>query len=217
MSTPLHLDLLKEDERLSSSPIRLRVMMPMTASFVALCLLVWWSLICLRSLGQVHLKMEVEQAIHALAPVHASVLDARAQEQEIKAVIGQLSLYKNSCNRFGESFSKLTASIPETIQFTELRIAPPQPVASPDPAHPVAPTNLLEQVTLRISGRTGGERPSEGVNALLATLRTPAFTNLFRTAFIPKGAFRQDTVRNPDNRETLLFEITCECLPRRFE
>jgi Tfp pilus assembly protein PilN len=217
MSTPLHLDLLKEDERLSSSPIRLRVMMPMTASFVALCLLVWWSLICLRSLGQVHLKMEVEQAIHALAPVHASVLDARAQEQEIKAVIGQLSLYKNSCNRFGESFSKLTASIPETIQFTELRIAPPQPVASPDPAHPVVPTNLLEQVTLRISGRTGGERPSEGVNALLATLRTPAFTNLFRTAFIPKGAFRQDTVRNPDNRETLLFEITCECLPRRFE
>lgn len=217
MSTPLHLDLLKEEERFSSSPIRLRVMMPLAASFIALCFVVWWSLISLRALSQTHLKVEVERAVHTLTPVHASVLESRTQEQEISAIVRQLCLYKNSCNRFGEVFSKLTASIPETIQFTELRITPPQPTPSADPAHPAAPTNVFEQVTLRISGRTGGDRPSEAVNALLATLRTPAFTNLFRTAIIPKGAFRQDTVRNPDNRETLLFEITCECLPRRFE
>jgi hypothetical protein len=73
-------------------------------------------------------------------------------------------------------------------------------------------------VTLRIAGRTAGEKASSSVDTLLAALRTPAFTNLIQTAEIPKGAFRQDTTaRNTGNRDTLLFEITCGCLPRRFE
>ena len=61
------------------------------------------------------------------------------------------------------------------------------------------------------------EHPSEAVNTLLATFRTPAFTNVFRTAVIPKGAFRQDVARDPESREILLFDITCDCVPRRFE
>ena len=218
MRTPLHIDLLNEEERFSSSPIRLRVMLPLTASFVALCLLVWWSLLCLRVHNQIQLKGELQQAILTITPAHAAMLASRTQEQEFRAVIGQLALYRHSRVLFGETLSNLAENVTQNLQFTELSVPLPPPPPAIDPAHPApSPTNTFEQVTLRIAGRTGGERPSEAVNTLLAALRTPAFTNLFRTAVIPKGAFRQDSVRNPANRETLLFEITCTCMPRRFE
>ena len=217
MSAPLHLDLLKDDERLNSSPIRLRFMMPLIACTVTLCLIVWWLLLCVHSHSQTQLKQELLQTIATLAPVHASVLATRAQEEEALAVLRQLALYKNSRVLYGDALSRLAGHVPENIQFTELRIPTPPPPPS-DPQHPAAaPTNTVEQVSLRIAGRTAGERSSESVDALLATLRTPAFTNLIRSAVIPKGAFRQDIARDPNNREALLFEIQCECTPRRFE
>ena len=210
MKTPLHLDLLKEEERFSSRPIRLRVILPLFASFLALCLLVWYALLWTRAHSQVKLENELKLAIESLTPVHASVLETRAREQECRAIANQLSLYTNSLIRFGKTLSLLASHVPANIQLTELRIFPPSPA---DPVHSsAAPTNVIEQVFLRISGRTGGEHPSEEVNKLLAELRTPVFTNLFHSAAIPKGAFRQD-----GNRETLLFEITCECQPRRFQ
>jgi len=77
------------------------------------------------------------------------------------------------------------------------------------------PPNPAERVPLRRAGRTTGPEP---VNTLLQTLlKNPVCTNLIRSAEIPKGAFRQDSSRNAANRETLLFELTCECAPRRFE
>ena len=215
MKTPLHLDLLKEEERLSSRPIRLRVMFPLFAVFLALCLSVWWVLLWARARNQTQLEGELKLAIESITPVHASVLETRAREQECRAIVNQLSLYTNSQIRFGKTFSLLASHVPGNIQFTELRIPSPSPA---DPAHPTAaPTNAFEQVFLRIAGRTGGEHPSEEVNKLLAELRTPALTNLFRSAVIPKGAFRQDGTRNQMNHETLLFEVTCECQPRRFQ
>ena len=217
MRTPLHLDLLKEEERYSSSPIRLRVMMPLTAIFAAVCILVWWALLCLRAHSQTRLEGELQQAIISLTPAHAAMLASRAQEQEFRAVVRQLTLYRNSRILFGQTLSNLGEQITENLQFTELRIPPPQPPAADPTRATLGPTNTLEQITLHISGRTGGERPSEAVNLLLAALHTPAFTNRLRTAVIPKGAFRQYIARNPENHETMLFEITCDCVPRRFE
>ena len=217
MNTPLHLDLLNEEERYSSSPVRLRVMLPLTTSFVTLCLLVWWSLLCLRAHSQVQYKETLQQAITSLTPAHNALLASRDQEREYRAIVGQLTLYKNARNQYGKTLSTLAAYVTPSIQFTQVSVPPPQPPAV-DLAHPASgPTNTFEAVTLHISGRTGGEHPSEAVNALLATLRTPAFTNVFRTAVIPKGAFRQDVTRDPESHETLLFEITCDCVPRRFE
>ena len=102
-------------------------------------------------------------------------------------------------------------------QSRVLRIPTPTPVAV-DPKNPtLGPTNILESVSLQFAGRITGEHSSEAVNALLTALRTPAFTNLIRSAEIPKGAFRQDLAKNTVTGETLLFELTCECVPRRFE
>jgi hypothetical protein len=82
---------------------------------------------------------------------------------------------------------------------------------------PLGPTNVSESVTLQLAGRAGGGKPSEAIKTLLEALRTPVFSNLVHTAEIPKGAFRLDNAREPSKRDTLLFEIICDCGGRKFE
>jgi len=222
MKSPLHLDLLKEEERLSSSPIRLRVLLPLITTFFLLCALLVWGLFEIQVLGKRKLMANVENAVKSVTPVHAAVLASRDQEKEMRAGVQQLSLYKHARNVFGPTLSIIAAQVPTNIQFTEMRIFPPQTASEPSRSvnPPPAPTNTLERVSLRIAGRTKGSRASESVNDLMAALQTAAFTNVFRSVSIPKGAFRLDTSRNQSAltaNESLLFEITCECEPRRFE
>ncbi|MEI7902495.1 MAG: hypothetical protein WCK89_19775 [bacterium] len=217
MSKFLHLNLLKDEERYSSSPIRLRVLLPMIAALATLCCLVWWMLLALRAYNQLELQERLQKSILEKKSTHATILDLRAQEQETMAVIHQLQLYEHARIRFGATLSQLAAHVPTNIQFTEIRLLPPPPIPL-DPKNPSrGPTNTVEAITLLLAGRTMGENSSEAVDTLLAALRTPAFTNLIQTAEIPKGAFRQDVGRNADARDTLLFEIKCGCVPRRFE
>jgi len=215
MSKPLHIDLLKDEERLSASPIRLRIMMPIFSLLTALGIAVWWSVLVARAHTLALQKAEIEHRLADLKPAHNALLALRAEEQDLSATLKQLTFYKNARVVFGETFTKLAEHVPDKVQFTEMRIPPPPPLPPQDPKKPLlGPTNPVERVTLRLAGRTNGPEP---VNALFNTLRTPDFTNLIRSAEIPKGAFRQDSARNPSNRETLLFELTCECAPRRFE
>ena len=44
-SADLHLNLLKDTERLSSSPVRLRVMLPVVALFACLGMALWWAIL----------------------------------------------------------------------------------------------------------------------------------------------------------------------------
>ena len=217
MKSPLHLNLLKEEERYSSSPIRLRVMLPLLTSLAVFGVFLWWLLLILGVHGQIQLKADLEQTITSLKSSHAAMLSSRAQEQEYQSITQQLNFYIHSKNRYGEALQRLPEEVPASIQFTELRMSPPQPAAPSLSQTQQAPTNTFEQVSLRIAGRTGGDRPSEGVNRLLAALRSPAFTNVFKSAVIPKGAFRLDTMPRSIKRDTLLFEIICECVPREFK
>lgn len=219
MRSPLNLDLLKDEERFSSSPIRLRVMLPLITNFVLLCSLVVWMFLVIRMRGQQNLLTDVENAVESVSPVHASVLASRDLEKETRAIIQQLNLYKHARNVLGPTLSNIAEHVPESVQFTEMRLLLPQPPSDIGrPGGPTAPTtNTTECVTLRIAGRTSGPHASESVNNLLAAFRTAAFTNVFRLVSIPKGAFRLDTSRGQSTNETLLFEITCDCAPRRFE
>ena len=226
MSSTLHLDLLTDEEHLSPSPVRLRVMVPMLAVLAVLCIAVWWSLFAFLLHGANLQKAALQTNLAGLKPAHSEVLRLRAEEKECDAALRQLGFYRNARIRFGETFAQLAEHVPATLQLTEVRVTPPPPTPPPPPPSddpkakvlPVlGPTNVLEDVTLRLAGRAGGERPSESINTLLGALRSPAFTNLIRSAETPKGAFRQDTSKGPSNRDTLLFEITCGCVPRRFE
>ncbi|HNX36112.1 MAG TPA: hypothetical protein PKM57_15915 [Kiritimatiellia bacterium] len=219
MSASLHLDLLTDEERVSPNPIRLRVMLPLCGGLAVLGTAVWWILIAFRVHAATLQKSALEADLQQLKPSHAEVLRLRAQEQENAATLRQLTFYRNSRLRFGETFARLAEHVPASLQLTELRVPPPPPLPPPlDPLKPpLGPTNLFETVTLRLLGRAGGDSPSIDVNALLKSIGTPPFTNLIRSAEIPKGAFRQDTARATASRDTLLFEITCDCFPRRFE
>ena len=217
MNTFLHLDLLKNEERFSSSPVRLWAMMPLFSVLAALGLMLWWSLCAAVIHNQIALKADLEKEIANMKPAHNALLALRAQESDITAVTRQISLYQNARIPFGETLAKLAQSVPDNMQITEMRVPLPLPVAM-DPKNPtLGPTNIFESVSLRFAGRITGERSSEAVNALLTALRTSAFTNLIRSAEIPKGAFRQDVNKSSEAVETLLFELTCDCVPRRFE
>jgi hypothetical protein len=217
MSTPLHLNLLKDEERFSPNPVRLRVMLPMLSVLAALGCLIWWALLGLRAHSQTTTQERLTKTLQDMRTSHATVLDLHAQQREAQSIIQQLQLYARSCLRFGDTLGRLPSHVPMNIQFTEMRIPPP-PAPLVDLKTPtLGPTNACEGVTLRIAGRISGENAYTAVNALLATLRTPAFSNLVQTADIPKGAFRQEAGRSQENRDTLLFEILCGCVPRRFE
>ena len=217
MSTSLHLDLLNDDERFSSSPIRLRVMMPLCGLSLVLGTLVAWMLIEIQARSLSSQKITDEASVSDLKPAHAETLRLRLLEKETSASLQQLAFYRASQIRFGETLAKLPEHVPFFLQLSELRVPPPSPLI--DPLKPaLGPTNTFEYVTLKLAGKAGGDRPTEAVNALLKVLNTaPVFTNLIRSAEIPKGAFRQDTSRQASGRDMLLFEINCQCSPRRFQ
>lgn len=218
MSVSLHLDLLTDEERLSSSPVRLRVMVPMLAALVVLCIVVWWVLFGFRLHAATLHKAAVEASIRELKTAHGEVLSLREQEKEYAASLKQLTYYRNARILFGATFALLAEQVPATVQLTELRVPPPPPPPPADPKRPLlGPTNVLEAVSLRLAGRAAGDHPGEGVDSLLQAIRKPIFTNLILHAEIPKGAFRQDTIKGNDRQNSLLFEITCDCVPRRFE
>ena len=83
--------------------------------------------------------------------------------------------------------------------------------------HPPLPAAAQHRQRGPRPGRAGSSKPSEAVRALLDAFRLPDFTNLVRAAEIPKGAIRQDTARGAAVRDTILFEITCDCGERRFK
>ena len=153
------------------------------------------------------------------------MLSLRAREGEARAVLEQLRFYRASRLCFSETLLRLPQHVPEAVQLTDVRIPlppplPPPPFSPPGLAVktvPPGPTNLTEAVTLRVAGRAGSSKPSEAVRALLDAFRLPDFTNLVRAAEIPKGAIRQDTARGAAVRDTILFEITCDCGERRFK
>jgi hypothetical protein len=217
MSAHLHLDLLKDEERFSSSPIRLRIVVPMVASMATLSCLIWLTLLGLRTHGQVVVKRGLQESIDGLKAAHVAFIDLRMREKEAGAMYQQLLYYEHSRIRFGQTLAQLPDLVPANIQLTEMRVSPPPPPQVDSKQPELGPTNKAEVVTLRLSGRTCGDQGSACVNALLASLRKPAYSNLIQKAEIPKGAFRQDVGRMTDKRDALLFEITCTCVPRRFE
>lgn len=225
MSASLHLNLLNDDERVCSSPVRMRVMLPIFAVLTVIGLCVWWSLLAVRLHNAVQVKHLQEARIADLKPSQEQVLSLRAREGEARAVLEQLRFYRASRLCFSETLLRLPQHVPEAVQLTDVRIPPPPPLPPPPfsppglavKTVPPGPTNLTEAVTLRVAGRAGSSKPSEAVRALLDAFRLPDFTNLVRAAEIPKGAIRQDTARGAAVRDTILFEITCDCGERRFK
>lgn len=228
---PLHFDFLLEEERVSSSPLRLRFLLPVLGVLCLLGPLVCWQVES-SALGDLAArKQSLEGEITRLKPGHELVLKDRAEEKELAAQLQQLSYYRASKNPLGAALGNLTNCVTSLIQLTELHLKtqmpPPLPSLQPKPKNALelgklCPTNLTDQVTLYMKGRSiqQGGKPTE-VHRFQQALQDKAFSNLVNQASRPAVKFTQEVgyAARPGEvlQDIVLFEITYEALPRRFQ
>jgi len=226
----LHLNLLRASERQSSSPVRLRVMLPVLAALACVGCLVWWGVLA----GQLMLvkaqSASLQQDLAAKKAEHGGILNQKSDERNMQAELDQLTMYAHGRRTYGDLFRQFAEVVPEGVQLMSLEIPePPVQMLLPPGAKPgpkvrplLGPTNTVEGVTLRVFGRTVKETP---VEALMKALEGPAFTNALVIAKdVPADqasprirSFQQDTSPADNGLRLLAFDIEYRCAERRFE
>ena len=240
MSTACHLNLLLPSERVSSSPVRFRVMLPVFAMFACAGLAVWWAIlggqlmIAKTSLGNIERELRERDA------AHRDVLAKMAESSELTARLAQLDCYSNSIVRRGELLVSLAEAMPLKVQLVKLEIPapahpaipkpPPPPKAKPgkkkpkSPAAPaiLGPTGYVERATMTLVGRTPKETP---VMSLMESLEGDAFTNDLVIVRNPRDpnlspkvrSFKQDIAKKGEDARMLVFDIEYRLRGRRFD
>ena len=226
----LHLNLLHASERQSSSPVRLRVMLPIFAVLACLACLVWWGVLACQLMLVKSQASSIQKDLAAKNADHGGILQQMGEARNAQAELDQLTLYAHGRRTYGALFKNLADAVPEELQLLSLEIPEPPvqnllpPGAKPGPkVKPLlGPTGTVENVSLRIVGRAPKEKP---VEALMQSLEGETFTNAF---VIVKGvppdqasprihSFHQDA--SPDNAgmRLLAFDVEYRCAERRFE
>lgn len=226
-----HLNLLMESERLSSSPVRFRVMLPILAALAALGMAVWWLIL----LGQLMLAQSGESRLRgeiaAREDANKSVREQMARIGELEARLSQLDCYSNSIVRRGELLTKIAEAMPLKVQLTKLEIPPPDPPKTPVPPKPkkgkkappvFGPTGYVERASIVIAGRAPKEPP---IFSLMEALAGDAFTNDVVVTRDPRDpdpspkvrAFRQDVARSQGSQRMVAFEVEYRLPERRLD
>ena len=239
-STAYHLNLLMESERVSSSPIRFRVMLPVLSMLACLGLAIWWAILggqlMLAKAGLKHLEKELGDRDAA----HRTVLAEMAQINNLSARLAQLDCYSNSILRRGEMLASLAEAMPLKVQLVKLEIPvpahpvipkpPPPPRPKPGqkrakvPAVPaiLGPTGYVEHATMTLVGRTPKETP---VLSLMESLEGESFTNDLVIVRNPRDpnlspkvrSFKQDVAKKGESARMLVFDIEYLLRGRRFD
>ena len=219
-----HLNLLMESERLSSSPVRFRVMLPILAALAALGMAVWWLIL----LGQLMLAQSSESRlkgeIAARDAAHRSVREQMAKTAELEARLSQLNCYSNSIVRRGELLTKIAEAMPLKVQLAKLEIPPPEPPKKPVPPKPkkgkkappvFGPTGYVERASLVLAGRATN---AASIQSLMEALAGDSFTNdVVVTRDSPRVRVRQDVTRTHGAPRMDAFDIECLLSERRFD
>lgn len=231
----LHLNLLRDQEVVSSSPVRIRVLLPVLAALACVAVLGWWGMLAAQEMMVRSQIKSIQDDLAARKAQHDEVLKTMARARDLQAELDQLALYGNARRSYGDALARLPGVLPEErqqrIQLLSIEIPepPPQDLTPPN-ARPgvklpplLGPTGTVEKVAFRIMGRTEKVEP---VNALMESLATPGFSN---TLSIVKSAlpeemsprihsFRQEASTPEKGALRLLaFDIEYKCPERRFE
>ena len=178
MKSPnLHLHLLRPDEKASSSPIRLRVMMPLLALLLCAACLVWWGILFMQGLLLNSKVASARSDLEGKKTAHAAILSQMTDMRERQSQLDQLDAYKRGCRKYGGLLAKLAEVIPAEVQLTALTIPEPAPQMLSDPKNPkkpplLGPTNTVENVQFRVSGRTAA---MASVTKLMEAMENEAF------------------------------------------
>ncbi len=224
-----HLNLLMESERMSSSPVRFRIMLPILAVLACLGIAVWWAILG----GQLILAQaslsQLKSDLAAKEAANKDALSTMAHLNELNAELDQFECYESSILRRGEFLTALAEAMPLKVQLVRLEIPqqPPPPVppvpkqkgAKVNTAALMGPTGYVEKASLVLTGRSPKELP---IFALMDTLASETFTNdvyIVRDSASPSPrvrSFRQDASRGNTNERMVAFEIEYQIRGRRF-
>lgn len=217
-----HLNLLRPDERLSSSPVRLRVMGPVLSALACVGLLVWWGVLGMQTMMAKNTVASLKADLDAKQSAHGAILKLMAEAREKGLVLEQLKFYSAGRRVYGPFLARLAEVFPEDVQLLALTVpmAKEQDLSNPlKPKGPklLGPKDSAEPTSLRLMGRTTKDAP---VNALMCRLRENEFTNLLVRVTDPESyprihTFRQETAGGKTDR-LLEFDIEFACAERRF-
>lgn len=226
----LHLNLLHASERQSSSPVRLRVMLPILAALACVGCLVWWGVLACQEILVKSQTAAIQQDLAAKNAEHGDILQQMGAVRNAQAELDQLTMFAHGRRTYGTLFKNLADVVPEELQLLSLEIPEPPvqnllpPGAKPGPkVKPLlGPTGTVENVSLRIVGRAPKDK---SVEVLMQSLEGDAFTNML---VIAKGvppdqasprihSFHQDANSDHGGARLLAFDIEYRCAERRFE
>ncbi len=211
----LHLNLLKDNEVLSASPVRLRVMIPLLALLACFGMAVWWGTIFTQTLMVRSSVTAREQEIAAKEGENAAVLKQMEDVRELTSHLEQLSAYAAGVRHVASNLVTLAEVIPVRVQLTELSITPPDPqnLANPVKGRPPlwGPTTNVETQNFLIAGRALRETP---VQSLITSLEDDAFKSLVTPQRKIQSEYRKD--RGREAKRYLNFELLYTMPERRF-
>ena len=231
ISHAYHLNLLMESERVSSSPIRFRIMLPVLACLACLGIAIWGAILggqLILAQTSLHtLKAELDAKENA----NKDAIKTMADLGETLAELDQFECYQSSMLRRGEFLTTLAEAMPLKVQLIKLEIPQPAPPVVPKPANAkkgvktaaiAAPTGYVERASIILTGRSPKELP---IIALMDTLASEQFTNsiyIVRDAADPSPkirSFKQDAARggNDTAARMMAFEIEYLIKGRRFD
>lgn len=209
-----HLNLLKESELYSSSPVRLRVMAPLIGILACIGMAVWAVSIMMQTMLVKSQSRTIENDLAAKQMSHKTILDKQANLRERMLQLEQLQYYKSGVRKVSEPLAKLAEVMPLKVQLTELNIkAPPAQVFTPPGAKKplLGPITSTEDQKIVFSGRA---TTPDAILALMNSLKDPAFANL--VSGTPQTNAR-DTEQITEGRKLLAFDVEYSMPERKFE
>ncbi len=211
-------DLLKATERRSSSPIRLRILMPIVAILACIGMVAWWGVLFAQTMMIEGDAKEVEASLDAKKKDHSDVLAVQAKLREQNLEANQLALYTYGVRHVGSAFAALAAEIPQGVQITQIKIPPPPEqdlIIDPKTRKPTlwGPTNNTERQVVVLSGRTVHETR---ITSLGNVLSEPAFSCLLVPSTQKDIDFGTDESAEYDGRKLVKFTQQYDMPGRRF-
>lgn len=215
-TSAFHLNLLKESEKRSSSPVRLRVMLPVGALLSCVGIALWWGTLFTQLMLAQSQSSTIEDTLKARGTAHAAIIKEMDLLRELRLETEQLVAYSCGVRRVAAPLAHLAEVMPLKVQLTELSIPQPPPMDLNPPKGkkgPPAwgPTSTVEKARLVLAGRTTKETP---VISLMEALGDPSFSPLVTSEKKVKS-FRQDAT-DSQKRKLLSFEIEYVMPERRF-
>lgn len=225
MNAPnLHLDLLREGEKLSSSPVRVRVMLPVLALLLCVGMALWWATLFTQMLllkGQIS---ALERDLGSKNQAHAAILSEMARARDLKAELDQLEFYRAGRREYGGLLANLANVMPERVQLVSLTLPEPPPQALFNPRNPkqpplLGPTNDTENVTFRLTGKVAKAKP---VTMLMESLEGDLFKPWLvvdKHGAVPSPRvhpLRQESGNSRGGNRLLVFDFEYRCPERRF-